>query len=129
MAAAPCELLVQVPSGYKGETILRQRPGGAVGRLEFIHEIEQQSIPIAAVDHLALIAEVIQDIGWMRARLIDLRVAALVLGGDIGDVIGDLHQLVTAVVGLPDDALPGLGDVMLEAYHILKAELLFGTGQ
>ena len=34
----------------------------------------------------------------------------------------DLDQLVAPVVGLAHDALPGLGDVVLEAYHVFKTQ-------
>ncbi len=64
----------------------------------------------------------------MRA-LVDLGIAAFVLGGDVGHVVGDLDQLGAAVVRLADDALPGLGDVMLEAHHLFEAQLLCGTGR
>ena len=44
------------------------------------------------------------------------------LGGDVGDVAGDGAQLIAAQIGLAHDALPRLGNVMLEAYHVLEAE-------
>ena len=47
---------------------------------------------------------------------------ALVLRGDIPHLLRDLHQLVEPVVGLSDDALVRLRDVVLEADLVLEAE-------
>jgi len=43
-------------------------------------------------------------------------------------VISNLHQLAPAVVGLPYDTFPGLGDVVLEAHDFLKAQLFAELG-
>jgi hypothetical protein len=64
----------------------------------------------------------------MFAGLVNLRVAPFVLGGDVGDVVGQFHQLLPPVVGLAHDALPRLGNVMLEAHHLLKAEFFAELG-
>ena len=60
----------------------------------------------------------------MAASLFRFRVAAFVLGSDVCHVVGDLRQFVAAIIRLDDDALPCLGDVMLEAHHFLEAERL-----
>lgn len=58
----------------------------------------------------------------MLARLVDFRITAFMLGGDIGHVIGDLYQLVSAIVGLPDDALVSFGDVVLVTDYFLETQ-------
>jgi hypothetical protein len=95
----------------------------AVTGVELIQEISLQSIPIPAVDHLTLVTEVIQDIGGVRAQRVHLRVATFVLGRDVGNMIGQLDQLITAIVRLTHNALPRFSDVMLESYYFFEAEL------
>ena len=44
-------------------------------------------------------------------------------GCDVCDMVGDLHQFVAAIIGLDDDALPRLGDMMLEAHdYLIRAD-------
>src|SRR5450759_853285 len=93
-----------------------------VRRVELVHEVELQVLPVAARDDLGLLAEVIQDVRGMGPRPVHRRVAALVLRGDVGHVVGERHELLAAVVRLQDDALPRLGDVVLEADDVLEAE-------
>ncbi len=64
----------------------------------------------------------------MLTLLVDFRIGAFVLGRDIGDVVGDLHQLLPAVVRLADDALVGFDDVVLEAHHLFEPQLLAKLG-
>ncbi len=50
------------------------------------------------------------------------------LGRNIGHVIGQLDQLFPPVVGLLDNTLTGFGDMVLEADHFLKTQLLAELG-
>ncbi len=65
----------------------------------------------------------------MVAGLVQLWGAALVLGRDIGHAGGQLDQFIGAVVGLSDDVLIGLGDVVLKADDILQIRALSVPGQ
>ena len=58
----------------------------------------------------------------MRPRGVHLGIAALVLGRDVRHVVGQHHELLAPVVRLADDALLGLGDVVLEPDDVLEPE-------
>src|SRR3989304_9939409 len=58
----------------------------------------------------------------MRPLAVDLRSPALVVGRDVGHVARQGHELFTPIVRLADDALPGLRDVVLEAYDVFESE-------
>ena len=108
----------------KDKPVLGQGAGSMIGRGDLLHEISLETIPIAEVDHFLFLTEVIQDIRGVGECGFDLRVAAFMLGRDIGDMIRQLDQFLPPVVGLFDDRLPRLGDVMLEADNIFEAKLL-----
>jgi len=103
---------------------LRQIPCRVVAGRDLVEEVDLQVLPIAAFDDFFFLAEVIEQVGGAGAGGVHLGVAALMFGGDVRHVVGDLHQFSAAVVRLDDDALLRLGDVMLEADHLLEAERL-----
>lgn len=54
--------LMQLRRRHKRQSLLRQRPGRFIGRVHLFDEVALQVVPIAGVDHLLLVAEVVQDI-------------------------------------------------------------------
>jgi hypothetical protein len=51
----------------------------------------------------------------MRTTFINLRIASLMLGRDISDMVGDFNEFIATIVRLPDDTLESFCYVMLEA--------------
>ena len=94
---------------------------GVVDRLPLVDEIQRQGVPIPRINDLLLVAEVIQDVGRMLALGVDLRLAALVLGRDVCNVISHLDELIAAVIGLADDVLDSFGDVVFKAHNIFES--------
>ena len=115
---------MQILRGDETQSRLRQIPGGVVTGRDLVEEVDLQVFPVAAFDDFFFLAEIIQDVGGVGAGDFHFGVAAFVLGRDVRHVVGDLHQFGAAVVGLDDDALLRLGNVMLEADHFLEAERL-----
>ncbi len=96
---------MQFLGSHEGKPVLGQRLGGFVGGLILIGEIHVEPVPVPGVDDFLFVTEVIQDVGGNLQGLVylDLRIAAFMLGGDIGDMVGQLHQFIPPVVGLDDD--------------------------
>ena len=113
---------MQVLRRDETQASLRQVPCGVIASGNFIEIVLLQVFPIARFNNFLFLAEVIQNIRLMRAGHIHFGVAAFVLGGNVCDVVCQLHQLCAAVVRLNDDAFLRLGDVMFLASDLLKAK-------
>ena len=99
---------MQVARGHERQAVLRQRPRRRVHRIVPIQVISQQirNARYAFRSHvprsldLGLVAKVVEDVRRVLARAVDLWVAALVLGRDVGHLGSDLDQLIPPVVRL-----------------------------
>jgi len=84
--------MVQVARRDEREPVLRQGAGGAVDCVVFVQVVAQHVGHVARFLDLALVAEIVEDVGGVLTGLFDLRGRPFVFGRDVDNVVGDFDR-------------------------------------
>ena len=103
--------------------MLSESSGSVVCGCYFVKEVLGHGIPISTGNYFIFSPEIIQDIRRVGAGGIQVRIAALMLCGDIFYMAGDLYQFIPPVVGLSDDAFISFSNMVFETDDIFKIEI------
>ena len=67
--------MMQVLRRDKRQAVLRQRPRRAVDRVVLVQVVAHHKMHLARFLDLDLVPEIVQDVGWMLADLVNLWIA------------------------------------------------------